>query len=562
MTISVIRVDTSLDANGLSRFEVGPDVRRDLLAAKAGPRPAALIIREEDIAALHECTDLIIDRGRKIPAKHLSALLLGHEQMPLVRGFTSTGQLLRSVRTLLHHASEQADSNLFLIGTAAATFTELSRRAKTAPPPGGGNTPVSAVRSSLTARTVITYTQTLTELLPELPVPETLVDKFIGDSVEVRLVRQLIVRAAQQDTPVLILGDTGTGKEVVARLIHHTGSRQNQNFRAVNCGAIPRELLESELFGYEKGAHSTAGARKPGLWQAADRGTLFLDEIGDLPLDHQVKVLRALDTGEIQPVGAERPVRVDARILAATNRDLFAMVRARQFREDLYYRLRAFMIRTPPLRAHPADIPTLAQTLWKQITREAVSELPAPVVSALQSRGWPGNVRELKMCLTSLFGLFGAKGLRVEHLRAVFEFEQQAVGAGESADQLNDVAVHRIHCLRHLRQVDEVLRAAQVPLRDVMRGRTRNPDAFRAIAAATDDRVNELEVLCAHPLLFHGVPTFTVVRRLKEGLRDFADQLREDPDKGLAYWKKELEPDFAFALTAVFEEVDKIVKPG
>ena len=565
MSIDVIRLDNAPGPTVLHAMDLGPDLRTALLTARSEPGPVAFILREDDVSALDACKDLIIDRHRKHRAKPLAAILLGYEQMPLVRGgYSSPGQLLRSVRTLLERARESGDGNVFLIGADSVTFAELTRRARRSSATGTAQpreARLDAAPADHSHRASRQHSRALIDLLPDLPVPDSLVREFIGDSVEVRLVRQLIVRAAQQDGPVLILGDTGSGKEVVARLIHAHGPRRNFTFMPVNCGAIPRELLESELFGYEKGAHSTAAGRKLGLWRAADRGTLLLDEVADLTLDHQVKVLRAIDRGEIQPVGAEKPVKVDTRVVAATNRDLFAMMRAGEFREDLYYRLRAFMIRTPPLREHPGDIPALAQALWKQITRDPTNELPADIIRALQDHGWPGNVHDLKMFLTGLHGLFGAHGLRAEHLRAVFEFERQALAPDETANRLEDAGTYRIHCLRHLRQADEVLRAAQVRLRDVLKGRSKDPETLRSIADATDLRVNELEVLCAHPLLFHTVPTFNTVRRLKEKLRDFAEQLRQDPERALAFWKKELEPDFAHALTIVFDEVARVVKP-
>lgn len=162
---------------------------------------------------------------------------------------------------------------------------------------------------------------------------------------------------------MLILGDTGTGKELVARAIHDHSARRAKRFMLVNCGAIPYDLLESELFGHVKGAFTDATYDKPGLWELADKGTLFLDEIGDLHPNHQVKILRALEDKKIRPIGGTKEIEVDARIIAATNRDLFSMVQARQFREDLYYRLCPFPIYTPTLPDHPEDIPTITQTL-------------------------------------------------------------------------------------------------------------------------------------------------------------------------------------------------------
>lgn len=529
MILKAIRVSGRIDRDRPERCELGPVIATVLLAARSDG-PTAYVIPEDESAALEEHRALIVDRGRKHPAKPLSPLLIGQDRIPFIRGgHTSTGQLLRSVRALLRHAAEQGDTNVFLIGADGRTFADLWARSESIPKV----TPVPAPPMSDGPLDGIS----LFSLLTELPVPESVRERFIGESQEARLVLQLTLRAAEQEDPVLILGDTGTGKEVVARLIHDQSSRRLQTFTAVNCGAIPKELLESELFGYEKGSHSTATSRKTGLWQRADGGTLFLDEIADLSLDHQVKILRALEHGEVRPVGAEREVKVDARVVAATNRDLFGMMQAGEFREDLYYRLRSFMIRTPALRDHPSDIPMLAGHFWKTITRDASAELPGEIVTELARYRWPGNARELRMVLSSLFGLFGPEQLGARHLHAVFEFEGQAGGGRPSLG--GEVHLHRVECLRHLRRTDEVLRAAQVALRSP------------AEPAPLEQRVSELELLCANPLRFHSEHAYAAVRRVKDRLA----ALVGDPNA-----PAELEPEFGFALTTIFHEVDALLR--
>ena len=541
--LKAIRVSGRIDRDRPERCELGPGISTLLLAAKA-EGPLVYVIPEEEAALLEEHRALIIDRGRKHPAKPLSPLLIGQDRIPFIRGgHSSTGQLLRSVRALLRHAVEEGDPNVFLIGADGRTFADLWARSEPIPvrsAPGPVPISPSAEVSSLFS------------LLTELPVPESVRERFIGESQEARLVLQLVLRAAGQEDPVLILGDTGTGKEVVARLIHDQSSRRLQTFTAVNCGAIPKELLESELFGYEKGSHSTATTRKTGLWQRADGGTLFLDEIADLSLDHQVKILRALEHGEVRPVGAEREVKVDARVVAATNRDLFGMMQAGEFREDLYYRLRSFMIRTPALRDHPSDIPMLADRFWKNITRDASAELPGDIVTELARYRWPGNARELRMVLSSLFGLFGPEQLAARHLHAVFEFEGQA-GAGRPAPG-GELELHRVECLRHLRRADEVLRAAQVALRPG----AQLDGTIEAVTAALGHRVSELELLCASPLLFHGEHAYGAVRRVKDRLRELVPALRDEPER-LRNARAELGPDFGVALTTIFHEVDALL---
>ncbi|TNF28853.1 MAG: tetratricopeptide repeat protein, partial [Deltaproteobacteria bacterium] len=227
-------------------------------------------------------------------------------------------------------------------------------------------------------------------------------DNIIGQAPSVRRLFAMMDRLLDNDVPVLIEGESGTGKELVARAIHFNGARQSRPFVAVNCGAIPPSLLESELFGHVRGAFTNATSDKKGLFEAAHTGTLLLDEIGELPLEMQVKLLRVLQSGEVKKVGSTREIKVDVRILAATNRKLDEEVRAQRFREDLYYRLSVVPIQIPPLRARKEDIPLLVQHFLEQ-NRAAglgnVAGISKPALALLQRYSWPGNIRQLEMVL-------------------------------------------------------------------------------------------------------------------------------------------------------------------
>ena len=212
-------------------------------------------------------------------------------------------------------------------------------------------------------------------------------------------------RVSQHNATVLIQGETGTGKELIARAIHHNSRRRGKAFIAINCGAIPKDLLESELFGYVRGAFTGALANKQGRVEMADGGTLFLDEVGELPLDAQVKLLRMLQEGELSKLGAISPVKVDVRVIAATHRNLSAMVEDGTFREDLYYRLAVVPLRIPPLRERREDIPELIDTLFKRSReRHGVDDvkLSPAVLQRLTAYHWPGNVRQLENVLERL----------------------------------------------------------------------------------------------------------------------------------------------------------------
>ncbi len=223
---------------------------------------------------------------------------------------------------------------------------------------------------------------------------------LINDSLAFREVTEAIAMIAPVDSAVLLLGETGTGKEVVARAIHDVGPRRHQRFVAVNCAAIPSGLLESELFGHERGAFTGAVSQTVGRFQAADRGTLFLDEVGDLPLELQPKLLRALQEQQVERLGSGgRPTSVDVRVIAATNQDLEEMVQQRAFRADLFYRLNVFPVRVPPLRERTDDIPLLVAHFVRRFAErqgKCIEEIPDTFVDTLRHYEWPGNVRELQ----------------------------------------------------------------------------------------------------------------------------------------------------------------------
>jgi formate hydrogenlyase transcriptional activator len=222
---------------------------------------------------------------------------------------------------------------------------------------------------------------------------------LIGSSRSLTDVLEDVRRVAAVDCPVLIRGETGTGKELIARAIHDVSTRREHRFVAVNCAAIPAALLESELFGYERGAFTGAVATRVGRFQLAHQGTIFLDEIGELPLELQPKLLRAIQEQEVERLGSSQPIRVDVRIVAATNQDLERMLAEREFRLDLYYRLNVFPITVPPLRERTGDIPALVDHFLAESARRhrrSISGIPDHVMEALEAYDWPGNVRELQ----------------------------------------------------------------------------------------------------------------------------------------------------------------------
>jgi two-component system response regulator PilR (NtrC family) len=224
-------------------------------------------------------------------------------------------------------------------------------------------------------------------------------DRLVGKSVVMQQLYTMIEKVAPTTASVLLSGESGTGKELVAKAIHQNSLRADNPFIPLNCGAVPENLLENELFGHEKGAFTGADQRKQGLFDLAHEGTLFLDEIAELPLPMQVKLLRALQEKEIRPVGGNRSHKVDVRVIAATNRDLDALTQSGNFRQDLFYRLNVVHLNLPPLRERREDIPLLAETLCQTLAPQRVLSISPPMMRALLDYSWPGNVRELENVL-------------------------------------------------------------------------------------------------------------------------------------------------------------------
>lgn len=244
--------------------------------------------------------------------------------------------------------------------------------------------------------------------------------RLMGQSRAMQSLRDLIARVARSQAPVHITGESGTGKELVARLIHESGSRAEGPFVAVNCGAIPSDLMESELFGHKRGSFTGAVADKQGLIQSAEGGTLFLDEVADLPLHMQVKLLRVIQEKAVRPVGEQREHPVDVRILSATHKNLSELVTQGRFREDLYYRINVIEIRVPALREHPDDIPELADAILRRLSQRTSSSqtrIDADAREMLQRHSFPGNVRELENILERAVALSVSGVITVEDLQ-------------------------------------------------------------------------------------------------------------------------------------------------
>ncbi len=316
-----------------------------------------------------------IERESSLP--HLKVESLAH--VPLIGRGGIVGVL--SLGSWREHAFSQAD--LSFLG-------QIARQVAIAVENAWAFGEVSEIRNKLTQEKLYLEGEIRTELKFE---------EIVGKSEALRRVLQEVETVAPTDSTVLIYGETGTGKELIARAVHNLSSRQANGFVKLNCAAIPTGLLESELFGHERGAFTGAISQRVGRFELANRGTMFLDEIGEVPLELQPKLLRVLQEREFERLGSTRTLRTDARLIAATNRDLEALVSEQKFRSDLYYRLNVFPVRVPALRERPEDIPLLVRHFVQQFSRrigKAIDTIPSDTMTTLIKYPWPGNIRELQ----------------------------------------------------------------------------------------------------------------------------------------------------------------------
>jgi DNA-binding NtrC family response regulator len=527
--------------------------------------PAAYVVSKKDLDLLiHSCEGVIEDRGEKKPAVDLARSLLGRKKIPAIDvsskqgGYGSAKRALNGIRQLLLRApkygKDGGDKNIYLIGASQDLFNDIRREENgkkllMATPPVEGS--VQRINQG-------TETSTrLIDLLCGVTVPKELEDRFVGWAESVQLVRKLVMRVAPFRETVLILGETGTGKEIVARAIHEYSGRSPQIFKPFNCAAIPSELFESELFGSEAGVATNVGKRI-GLWESAEDGSLFLDEVGELSLNHQAKILRAIHEKKIRRIGGKNEIPVNARIIAATNKNLFSLVQRKQFREDLYYRLRGLLIPTPAMREHPADIPMLAHHRWNKITQGKHERLSREVLMELSRYSWPGNVRELNSVLSGLHAFFyDASVIEVKHVRAIFAFQGQVVGTDENK-QIS-AERKRLEYLNYLNRVYDIIRTAQMTVEPIL-STPLNVDEKKLLELriSLQRRLDELDLLLqgdTHPM---ARPTFNGVTQLQSTLLFFFRGMKRNSTSAIEDLRVNAPLNFSTAFAALTDEIRRI----
>ncbi len=281
-------------------------------------------------------------------------------------------------------------------------------------------------------------------------------EEIVGKSVALQRLLKKVETVAPTDSTVLICGETGTGKELIARAIHNLSPRHSNAFVKMNCAAIPTGLLESELFGHEKGAFTGAVAQRIGRFELANRGTVFLDEVGEIPLELQTKLLRVLQEREFERLGSTRTIHTDARLIAATNRDLSEMVEEQNFRSDLFYRLNVFPVRVPALRERPEDIPLLVRHFVQHFARRmnrVIETIPCETMSALTQYQWPGNIRELQNLIERAVILSPGPVLRVP----LQDLPSRSIAGSDKRRPQTLAEAERLHILQALKETKWVI---------------------------------------------------------------------------------------------------------
>jgi DNA-binding NtrC family response regulator len=520
--------------------------------------PAVYLMREEMFDQLKKWKALFVER-KKNPHKGLAHYCMGRRKIPVIRTeYADAGRALGSSRKLLETAYLKADKNIYFILVSAAVFhASLDRdRGKTL---SGKERELSGEESM---RSKLTYRQWASErmfkLLKKTEIPDSLKKEYIGRSTEIQNVHLMIMLASKNRYPVLIMGETGTGKEKIARAIHHYGINSDQPFVSVNCAAIPHNLFESELFGHEKGAFTGATRQKIGFWESAGKGTLFLDEIGDLPLLDQVKILRAIETRRFIRVGGTWEIKSNARVMAATNKDLFAMMKRGTFRDDLYNRLCAIPIYSPPLRYHLEDIPELTRAFWEEITGQLKVQLPEEIIKAFMQVDWPGNVRRLRSVLISLYTLFPLEAIRLKHLEALLDFDAAAMKPDESKDHPLPRGWKGIDTLGILSRTESVLESIERTAQLIL-SRDEGQVSSVELTDHLYHRIIEFVSLLLQAVYYENPETLSQIKSLGRCLESFIETLRIDPAQGLQFWQNEVSPQFRNVQQLIMNDIDSIL---
>lgn len=540
------------------------DTKQNFLAAVTTAAPALYVISLRDIDNILPWSDILADAGTKKPDIELYRAYKGYNKIPVLRGkYAWSGKTELSFKSflsrLLSESGKNKISNAYILAMDDAILLKLFEK-NSSDFAQAMKIPAPAPKSFLKNSGSMTTGHQTKEL-----------DKvLIGNSPQMRRVREQVILAGQHTQNILLLGDTGTGKTLAARAIHANSSCRDYPFTTFACGCVTGTLFESELFGHVKGAFTEAKTDRKGLWREAENGTLFFDEIGELPLDQQKKILDALGRRVIRPVGSDREIKVNARLIFATNQDLDAMVQQGSFREDLYWRIRYITIEMPPLDTLRNSIRHLAEKIWDTVCCDSNDQpLSEQILSCLESISWPGNVRSLKAVLKSLYyNDINKRPKDLRDLQNVLGVMQLGTARSGQADELkpDEVDLHRVRCLRHLKKTEEWVRACQRLFETFLSHPEKKQPGKEKMLAKIDpvllsNRIEQVRNYVCDPLLFFEEDAFLAINRLYADIVRFNGLLLNQQWKdGARYLSQELAGDFANAQTLLFKSVQALLK--
>lgn len=519
--------------------------------------PAVYVLEAVKMRKLLSFKSAIVDLGEKHSSIPLQKYLLGNSGIPILEArYLHAGRMVSAARKLVGQAEAVGDKNVYVLGISPELFERLWSLAKDNERQELDSSPSSPASSDL-AGTV------------EEDVFALLNNDIVGVSPQIQELRNQIHKVASRHEKVLVEGESGTGKELVAWFIHECSNRRAEPYIRVNIGALPKERIEAELFGWVKGAFPGAYYDKKGMWVLAGRGTLLLDEIGDFDVDLQVKILRVLQENEVWPIGAEKPTKVYARIVACTNRDLAAKVTDRSFTEALYWRLVPLTLHTPALRERPEDIDPIARYLWRQITGSDVSRLADSLIEQLLRMPWPGNVRELDAVLRRLYVFFESDQPKPNDLATILKLHTSISPPVQTGNLQKKPADLRTDCLNHLHRVSQAARAIKVAFRPISETRKKwgiadftgdlqqTPEELVELGVTQGEE--ELDLLCAQPLLFYDPLVFQAVYNLRGKLLYLLGLLRRNGRGSKAFYTKELKPQMTLVTELLFRTMRELL---
>lgn len=544
------------------------DSKQAFLKSVKADRPVVYVIPESQMHYLPDWDDIIQTIENKDAKIELYRCFIKKQKIPMVPGsYTAFGKIETSIRTFLarlERTSPQINPyNAFILGLNDEFLFRIFENHESVYLEQFKSDVLTGVKPAEPAPA-----KKISRQMPirEKASPDTLANVVIGDSSQMNQVRTQILLAGRHSENILLLGETGTGKSLAARTIHSHSNRKNYPFVTFNCGAVTGTLFESELFGHIKGAFTGAHSDRKGLWREAENGTLFFDEIGELPLEQQTKILVALDRRIVRPVGSDKTFKVNARLIFATNQDLYAMVQKGTFREDLYWRIRYITMEMPQLREQKEAIPVLAARLWTKISQDSDHPLSDEILATLAKISWPGNIRSLKAVLKSLYYYNIAKQPKeMADLYEVLGFMQlgpaQKTTQQVTSQTSDEVDMHRVYCLRHLKKASEWIRACQKLFTPYLETGNDHQRIEKIDPNLVRNRHEQIRSLTEEPLMFYKEDSFMLMNTIQGKFTYFYDLIEKKIwDQAFDYLKKELQPNIDKARTLLFQSVESLLK--